>query len=418
MAKSTATAMRISKMMFIVPLLGGAVWLVVQEWPARDEQTAAVAVSASLGNGENRRGTASAAGRVTEMPVTRGVPLARAPETTPGMKSLAAIRGVLERAIRDLDGAERTKAIDEIGRQIARENIAWAVSVAAGLDDFQSRYLLLRAAGETLVGADPAAAAAWAAELAEPALRDGICSVVAMKWAETEVAAAVAWALALTEGSARASAVEGVTWSWAQKDPKAVYEWAVGLAEPEMRGQVLVKLSKLLAVQNPQQALSWAVQFPEGPARDQALHYAIFQWAAKDLQAAAEWSTKLKEQGLRAEGDVAIARSWSNQEAQGATIWAAGIADPASRTLALATTLRKWAETSPAAAGAWLVGLARAPANEEIFRSVTSALANSHPEATSVWLRSMADPSWRAEGERILAEREHSVARKSGAPGS
>lgn len=340
------------------------------------------------------------------------------PEATRLRGDLGPVRVLVQRAIRELDGAERIGFLREVGDWAARHDVTWGLELAAGLEDFRARASLIGAMVETAVALDPIAAAAWVADVTEPGLRESAYQVVASKWAESDLAAARAWAGSVTEGAGRASAFEGVMWTWAQRDPKQAYEWAVGIAEPEVRGQMLVKLAKLLAVQDPQQALNWAVQFPEGPARDQALHYAIFQWAAKDLQAAAEWSAKLKDAGLQGGSDVAIARSWSNQEAQGATVWAAGIADPASRSIALATTLRKWAETSPAQAAAWLASRPAAPANEEIFRSVTNALATTHPDVTAGWLRGITDPTWRAAGEAILAERQQAVARKGGVPGS
>lgn len=340
------------------------------------------------------------------------------PEATRLRGDLGPVRALVQRAIRELDGAERVALLREVGDWAARHDVAWGLELAAGLEDFRARASLIGAMVETAVALDPIAAAAWVADVTEPGLRESAYQVVASKWAESDLAAARAWAGSVTEGAGRASAFEGVMWTWAQRDPKQAYEWAVGIAEPEVRGQMLVKLAKLLAVQDPQQALNWAVQFPEGPAREQALHYAIFQWAAKDLQAAAEWSAKLKDAGLQGGSDVAIARSWSNQEAQGATVWAAGIADPASRSIALTTTLRKWAETSPTEAAAWLASRPAAPANEEIFRSVTTALANAHPEAAGTWVRGITDPTWRAAGEAILAERQQAAARKGGAPGS
>lgn len=359
--------------------------------------------------------SAEKAERVEPASLTEALRQALTAKTKRTRADFVQLRGLVQRAVRELEGEERGTALREVGAWAARENVPWGLELATGLEDFRERATLVGAMVDAALDLDPQAAAAWVAEVTDPALRDSAYQKVARRWAESDVPAAREWAAGLADTAARASASEGVAWTWAQRDSKAAYEWAAAIPEPAIRDQVFVKLAKLLAVQQPQEAVLWALQFPEGPAREQALHYAIFQWAAKDLTAAAEWSAKLTDKGVQSGSDVAIARSWSNQEAQGATVWAAEIADPAGRAVALATTLRKWAETNPVAAAAWLAQQGASPANEVLFRTVTSALATTHPTATGTWLNGIADPAWRAEGEQILAQRQQD-ARSKGAP--
>ena len=300
-------------------------------------------------------------------------------------------------------GPQRDGLIQDIAAHVAGENPGWGHALLAAIEDGRSRLLFTQALVDAMVVHNPPAAAGWAAELSDSALRDAAYNVIGMKWGETDLNAARAWALELTGAAGRASAVEGVTWAWAQQDPKALYDWAVGLTDAALREQVLVKTAKMLAVQNPEQALARALQFPEGAQRDQALQYAVFHWAAKDLGAATGWAAKVPDATVRATSELAIARSWSAQEAQGATIWAATINDPAAQSLALKTTLRKWAEANPADAAVWIAQRESTPANDDLFRSVTTGLAETRPAVLRTWLQGVANPEWRRIGAEILS---------------
>lgn len=311
---------------------------------------------------------------------------------------------LIDVAVRDFAGPERAELLHDIGSLVAKRELNLGLELVGKLQDFRDRHRLVNAIIEAAVERNPAAAADWAANLAEPALRDSAFQMIGMKWAASDVAAALAWATGLSGESPRSSAVEGLTWTWVQADPKAVYDWAAGLEDVRLREQVFLKMSKLMAVQSPRQALEWALQFPEGPRRDQALHYAMFQWASLDLESAAKWTTQLSNPGLQSQGELAIARSWSNHEAEGATLWASSIRDPLARATALKTTLHKWAETNPVAASSWIGARAEAPLSEDIFASVTSSLAESNIAVAQAWVASTANLAWRAAGERILAQ--------------
>ncbi len=327
---------------------------------------------------------------------------------------LAELRTLLASVARELSGAERADVLSDFGVLLARRNPGWTHDLLSQLGEFRDRHGLVRAVVEQVMTEDPLRAAAWVAELSEPALRDSAYNVVGMKWAETNVPRALEWAMGLPEGASRVSAFEGLTWTWAQKDASATYEWAIRLAEVDLRDQMFVKLAKMIAVQDPKRALAWALQFPPGAGRDEALHYAVFQWAADDLKGAAEWTAQVGDKRAQSGIEVAIARSWSNQEAQGATAWAAEIRDPQARDAALKTTLRKWAEVNPAAAAQWLGGREATPANEAIFLSVTSVLIESRPAVTKAWLEAIANPEWRATGAQIVGSAPLATPAKSG----
>jgi hypothetical protein len=315
----------------------------------------------------------------------------------------AQLQDLVRLAASELPAGDRSRVLQAIGEWVGAHAPAWAPELIAALADFHDRFALTKAAVETLANEDPRRAADWAAQLQEPALRQGAMNVLAMQWAAKDVAAAAEWAGELPAGAERASAFEGVAWAWAQRDQNAAYQWAMSIEDPALRDQVLVKMAKMIAIQDGKSAVDWAQHFPAGTARDDALHYAVFQWATHDLAAAADWAGQIADAKVRTETELAIARSWAVDEPQGATAWAAAISDPPTRALALQATIQKWAEKDVPAAAHWIDAQSAAPQTVEVFRNVAANLAAAQPELAQRWVNAVADPSWRSAGQAVIA---------------
>jgi hypothetical protein len=191
------------------------------------------------------------------------------------------------------DGDARQAAALNLAYEAARSEPVKALEVASGLAPTPARDDLLVHAISQWGGADPAAAADWAAKVSDASLQQRLVAAVAIAAAERVGPAAATFAAnALGAGQEQDRAVVAIVQRWVQNSPQA--------------------------------AASWVSQFPDLPSREPAVQNLLALWTAQDAEAAGTWLRELPAGPLRDLGITAYNQGRADRDRTSAAVGAAG----------------------------------------------------------------------------------------------
>jgi hypothetical protein len=146
---------------------------------------------------------------------------------------------------------------------------------------------------------DPHAAARWADDLIDPALRQEALEVVCFKVAETEPATAADMVerFALEDAP---GVVENLAAHWAAADPSAALEWAERRSAGEIREALIGRIAFVLAASQPDESVRLILErMTPGPRQVEAAASVVHQWGLQDAASARQWVESLPEGPLR-----------------------------------------------------------------------------------------------------------------------
>jgi hypothetical protein len=191
----------------------------------------------------------------------------------------------------------------------------------------QGRQDAVRRLADALDLSDIPAALAHLAKSPEPVrLRKGpepiralLTSHLLRRWVGADVAAALAYAQALPSYASRLAALQVIVEEWTQRDWPAVAQWAKQLPTGQQKSQLLLTLVNTLARLDPKAALSFVESLGPTPSKRDLQSVLLRGWARKDPAAAADAPTRLSVK----DGQVLaqIARHWIPKDPQAAIAW-------------------------------------------------------------------------------------------------
>ncbi|MFN0125240.1 MAG: hypothetical protein ACKV19_00970 [Verrucomicrobiales bacterium] len=258
--------------------------------------------------------------------------------------------------------------LNRLAREVAAEDPATALEMAADVPGEENRTVFLRGAFEAWSKQDPQAATAYAESR-------------------------------LPVGEARSEAIRVALASWGQSDPRAAFLWMEERLSGPMKEEALVALAQGWSSRAPQQAAAW---FIETGSTSQPLLSAIAgSWARQDAVAAVQWASQLPDPGNRDVGLTSALGEIARQDPAAAAAAAEPFLrpDPANPQAAapvrdLATVLADvWGNTNPAAAAEWVRALPAGKDQLEAAGTLATVWASSDIAAAVAWTNTLADPA-------------------------
>ena len=177
----------------------------------------------------------------------------------------------------------------EVGELVRTEPVE-ALCIAIQLEASPQRDEILRRAVAEWSVRNGEAAFRWISAIADPVLRDELCSVAVVHFADHDPAAAAEiLASHLPPGTARGQALMALYQRWAQIDPAAAHASAVALPDFHERVRALEQVVRQLATDDPSGAIRMVVDDGLEEALPDLIEELTTRWAILDLTAAQEW---------------------------------------------------------------------------------------------------------------------------------
>ncbi|QJE98936.1 hypothetical protein [Luteolibacter luteus] len=181
----------------------------------------------------------------------------------------AELRGELDAALKDPDGASRQQAL---------EKLAWD---AIDVDPDVAR--------EAFEQLEPDSEASRK-----------LVAHFAMRLADEDPEKAIAWAQGLEQSAERTEAFGSIAVVIAARDPERGAALVMAeMPEGKPHDRALVLVSQRWVQVAPEQAAEWVAGLPEGAARKAGLHEVISRWLAREPLAAATWIEARPEKGVQ-----------------------------------------------------------------------------------------------------------------------
>jgi hypothetical protein len=248
-------------------------------------------------------------------------------------------------------------------------------ALAAAAEEDLAKELKRVAAAWPEEGLAATIAELFATESAEPSaglLRDALLR----RWTLIDPAAAAAWAATLAEGPGRLAAVEQVALAWAAGDSGAAWDWAAGLAAGPAREAALLSLAYELSRDDPALALERSSALPDSPGRAQFIEHAIANLATRDPRAALLQADAIDDPVLRGNALARLATSWAESDpSAAATLAVDAMAPGPAQERAIAAVVQRWAQQDPAAVRAWVATFPDGPVKDNALGHISEQTA-------------------------------------------
>ena len=175
-----------------------------------------------------------------------------------------------------------------------------------------------RAVGEVLStsfqehGAE--ATKAWAAEIEEDLLRDGVASRVATKLAEDDGAGALNWAIDVVSEEKQEETIRQVMGTWGRNDPQGLIAWGESSGDPVLKKQSTDTAVRSWAREDPVSAGEWLNTQEKGPELDSTLATYADSIQRRDPASAMTWALNISDTDTRQKMLEEIANDWSRKD--------------------------------------------------------------------------------------------------------
>lgn len=250
---------------------------------------------------------------------------------------------------------------------------------------------------------DPAAALAWAEELAQEPARSTAMTTALTVMAWNSPAAALEGLEPMPAGTRRTQATRAVLEHWGQRDPAAALDWANENAGDEVLGSMAQRLLLALAERDPQAAITFLEILPSNAGREMTLAQVIGTAASADPESTANWVERL----FGADRSVAISAlvgAWASFDPPEAAKYAGQLGEDEQFWPSVDRLTFHWMRVDPEAALRWAESL---PAQEKVeaLEGAVRAWAKSDPARAADYVAAQGDPAFqRAAAEPIVTE--------------
>jgi hypothetical protein len=151
---------------------------------------------------------------------------------------------------------------------------------------------------------------------------------VAGQWAAADPNAAIAWAAGIANETDRQTMVRGVLAAVAQADVQTAAELALTIRSAEVAEQSLRLVVDQWIARDSAGFTAWASSVAERPAGAELLVPVVASWAGADMNSLGQWLNKLPVGPARDAGCVALIEYLTPREPRFAEQWATAISDP------------------------------------------------------------------------------------------
>jgi hypothetical protein len=167
------------------------------------------------------------------------------------------------------EGDSKQAATLGLAYEAARTEPVMALELVSTSSPTRERDDVLVHSVSQWAGADSAAAAAWAATVPDPSLRQRLVAAAAVASAEQDGAAAAALAAnSLVAGEEQDRTAVSIVQRWVQNSPQAAASWVSQFPDIPLREAAVQNLLALWTAQDAQAANNWLRELPAGPLRD------------------------------------------------------------------------------------------------------------------------------------------------------
>jgi hypothetical protein len=194
-----------------------------------------------------------------------------------------------------------------------------------------------------------------AADLPPGPDRSDLITYIAAEWAEKAPQAAAQWATQLADTALREQVLAGITAAWAETNPTAAADWALKSLSPgKPRDDAIMSVVQRWTQQKPDEAAAWVASFPPGALQDTAVEELVKLWTDQNLEAAGAWLGGLAPGLVRDMAVGAYVNKIVFEFPASAARWAKDIQDDSLRVRELETVGASWMAINPDAARPWI----------------------------------------------------------------
>lgn len=252
-------------------------------------------------------------------------------------------------------GDARADAYGDVAQGWASRDASAAKAWALGLSEASDRDAALAQVGYVLGRTQPVEALQLAIAMEATPRRDELVHFSAAQWASQSPGDAVAWASQVTDEGLREGLLRNIFTEWGDADPTAAATAAVkSMPEGRAQNDTVVGIVQRWVQKEPEIAAAWVASFPDGELRETAGRELVTLWADQAAEDAGRWLNELPTGGFRDTAVAAYVGKILPMAPETAAVWAAEISDPARRGEELERVGAAWLESDATAARAWI----------------------------------------------------------------
>ena len=192
-----------------------------------------------------------------------------------------------------LDPEERSSALSSLMSGWAPNDFDSAQAFVDQLDDQEMRHQAAKALISNSAQRDPqkaaGALAGVTAGLSDEEVKatfGSAATYIASGWAQMDPVAAATWAVELPNAAIRPAVMQSIVNQWAEYEPQAVSEWVTTFdAGPDRDGAVEGLVEKITQ-DDPEAAFIWATSINDESKRENLIRATVIQWRQRDSDAA------------------------------------------------------------------------------------------------------------------------------------
>jgi hypothetical protein len=239
---------------------------------------------------------------------------------------------------------------------------------------------------------DPRHAAEVVANLGgEYAAREAM-KYVGRAWAESDPETGLRYAMTVN-GNSRSALASEIIGTWAQRDLTAAAKFATEQEDPALRASVAQGLVTTWAKTDAAGALAWSQQNLRGAARTEAIGSLIKTAAEKDIEAAGDLVAGMEPGAAQNGACASIFETWFNKgkdQRDAALAWLAQLPDPQAQHAALEKVQWNWSWNDPSGVRDFISGPYGHLASDSLIHQVARNQTAKNPEAAMEWAAGLA----------------------------
>jgi hypothetical protein len=216
----------------------------------------------------------------------------------------------------------------DVFQQLAASDSSGALARAQGIADQNVRYQALKGVLGQMADQDPAGAIKLAATLGQFANNEPLSQAIYRQWSAADPqAAAAAAAQDSSGGGGWRSPVNQVLRNWATQDPQAAIAWSTALPDPATQARDVGQIIRQWSRDDFNAAANFVNDVPAGPVHDAAAAALAFSLAPNDPSAALGWARSISDAAQRDSAMQRLSREimYRNPSNGAAILQAAGI---------------------------------------------------------------------------------------------
>lgn len=233
-----------------------------------------------------------------------------------------------------------------------------AAALAEGINDPQTRKILLNIAALRWAVSDLTGAVAWARNLPNDDVRTEIMTAVSSEAIRSDPFEALRLATELSSSPAQTNVILRAAAEWAYHSPGEVMSWADQIEDLQLRHQMIENIAVATADQNPASAAVIALEkLPAGGDQDRALVSIVQRWVQSDPVAASHWVSEFPNDTLGHDAMENLVTLWADMDLKAAGKWLLSLEPGQLRNVGIQTYSRVLSHTDGELAKHWEASL-------------------------------------------------------------